>query len=237
MLDFGNVNGHANAVTYGDINGMDAPATYTISMWMRLNLLAGGAARSVFTKWQAGNNGWVVQNNAANQIQVSHNNGAGWGSAAATTAMVAGTLYHHAIVWDGVNARFYRNGVVDGAPAFNRAIVANATAVCLGNDPGLANGCGCALGHVMWWNTNLPVADIPSLYAGAIPNPSALHFWAPGWYTPGIEIMQNNVGVPVQAGAVTVLEDPFRNWPMPLRPSGWLFPQYIPPTPKFVLIN
>lgn len=240
MYDFGNVNGHVNRISYGDINAMDANANYAFSMWIRLNL-APGANLACFGKWAAGNNGWVVQVTAGRRLQISHNDGVGWASAAATTAMAVGTTYHYVGVYDGgANAcAFYRNGVLDGAPAMARGIAANATAVTIGETASAGGtGCACRLGHVMYWNVLLGANERTGIYAGAVPRMGSLIFWAPGWTIPGIEVMQNNVGPIGSVGVITYAEDAFQAWSTQLIPSGYMFPAApAPPTPAFVLIN
>lgn len=212
MYDFGTSDGNSNAINFGVLTALDAPAAYTMSAWVELQtLVAGGTAVFIFSKRNDAadaNDGWSWGIEAAEKPRVIHGDGTTTTAVVANTALTIGTTHHLVLTWDGSNCDFYLDGVADGTPAQTRTITTNPgsdVTICDLDDP-VANGSAARIGHVMFWDAAATTQEAISIYAGGIPNPANLKFWAPGWNDPGTDIVGQVAGTKVNT--VTIKELP-----------------------------
>lgn len=182
MYDFGVTHNHANAVTFGDIDALDAPTSLSIACWFYL-LATGGTARGIIEKFDG--NGIELRMSTAEKFQFR---GDGVGAGTNDTAIAINELHSIVFTWDGTNTAWYLDGVADGTGSFAGPITANTAVLGIPTDAAGNGGMASRIGHPMIWHNTVLDADDAALYnAGVIPQPSELTFHVRGTELPGTE--------------------------------------------------
>jgi hypothetical protein len=180
MDDFGNAEGHANDMDFGDIDGMDAQAAATVATFIYLNTAGCIAELPVLGKMAGAATGFELRLSANEKFKLIHD---GASTAESTTAIVQDAFHSIVCAYDdadgGAEVDFFLDGANDGVGlALAGDGTANADKFLIGKTE-RANGHGTKLGNVMYWQSVLTQANAATYHAGgSIPDYSNLIFWA-----------------------------------------------------------
>ncbi len=131
----------------------------TVSLWFKLNSLNGAGFNFLYTYGNTSNYYGTYVNGGTTY----HFGNTGSHSIAATT--VAGTWYHLVLVYDGVNSRIYRNGVLLSESAKSWNTINNSDLFRLGlTENGSPNYLNGAIDDLKIYNYAVSAADVTSLY-------------------------------------------------------------------------
>lgn len=130
------VNGLDGKLSAGNVNGLTA-ASMTFSAWINPNSLGESSQGRILAKNTTATalNGYQWSLDTTNRMRLHI------GDAAAATisnsdasVITLGSLQHVAVTYNGINARFYVNGIVVGAPALTRVPTDVGQSLCFGNN-------------------------------------------------------------------------------------------------------
>lgn len=204
MYDFGVVNGHNNAIHFGDLAVTDALADTAWAVFIELKALHVGNQFFLGKYDNTGpQDGWTAVNFAGEECGMLVDAQAADPS---DTSLAVDATQHSVICTTEIKHFF--DGVADGVAAHQ----ANPPTDCaqffsMGRTDLIAGtGLACKLGQVMVWDFDLQLADAVQYHAGAvIPQYGSLKAWVKGIADPGVEELSSTAGTKV--GAVTIVAE------------------------------
>lgn len=174
----------ANGIHWGDLNALDAPATYSIGEWSNIKDDGGGA---LYQKANGLVDGLVFVVEANEALTVRHYTGS------VLDAVTCGNISHYEVgnnvntvtTWDGANMVVYKDGVDDTLTAPQTgAIGTNVKNAGWGDSDAAAffGGQSALIGHmVAWMGTVLTIGEAVQFNAGVtMPQIANLTFWCRG---------------------------------------------------------